>query len=177
MNIRFLGAALAVALFSAFASPALVHAMSGMAMPSSVVKIGDIEIGNGYSRATLPGAPVGAGFMTITNTGTTDDTLIAAASDIAGDVQLHNMRVENDVMKMYEMEGGIPIPAGQTVTLAPGGLHVMFMQMKGQLVEGEDVKVTLTFARAGTVDVVLAVRDVAAGNMGGMGATDAGAMK
>lgn len=138
------------------------HAGHNMAMHNAVVTLGDLEISNGFARATLPKAPVGGGFVTIVNKGAEDDTLVSAVSDVAGEVQLHNMRVENDVMKMYEMEGGIPIPAGETVTLAPGGLHIMFMQLKQQLAEGSKVKVTLTFEKAGSIDVMLDVRSVGA---------------
>ncbi len=131
------------------------------------VTLGDLEIRGGFARATLPAAPVGGGYITIVNNGSGDDTLIAAASDVAGEVQLHNMTVENDIMKMFEMEDGIPLLAGETVTLAPGGMHLMFMQLNQPLVEGETVTVTLTFEQAGTVDVVLDI-----GGIGASGAMD-----
>lgn len=118
---------------------------------------GDLEISGGFTRATLPNAPVGGGYITITNTGTEDDTLIAASSPVAEEVQLHEMKMEGDVMKMAELPGGIPVPAGETVTLAPGGLHLMMMGLREPLVENESVPVTLTFAKAGTVEIVLLV--------------------
>lgn len=129
---------------------------------TGTVMLGDLEITGGFARATLPAAPVGGGFITITNHGSADDTLIGAESDVAGEVQLHNMTVENDVMKMYEMEGGIPVPAGEVVSLAPGGLHLMFMQLRQPLVEGETVTVTLSFEHAGTIDVVLDIGAIGA---------------
>lgn len=122
------------------------------------VIVGDIVIAGAFSRATLPNAPVGGGFLTLTNKGMTDDRLIAAASPVAGVMQLHEMKMEGDVMKMAELANGIPVPAGETVTLAPGGLHLMFMQLKEPLVEGTQVPVTLTFERAGTVEVLLDVQ-------------------
>ena len=142
---QLLGAAFAAALLII---PAFAH---------DTFHVGSIEISGGFSRATLPGAPVGGGYITITNTGTEDDALIAASSPAAEDVQLHEMKMEGDVMKMNELPDGIPVPAGQTVVLEPGGLHLMMMGLKQPLVENESVPVTLTFAKAGTVEIVLLV--------------------
>ncbi len=138
------------------ACPTAALAQSDTA-PPPVVTAGALQISGGFSRATLPNAPVGAGYLTITNTGTTDDTLLSAVSPVAGVTEIHQMSMEGDVMKMSEVEGGLPIPAGETVTLSPGGLHVMFMELKQALVEGETAPITLTFANAGTVDVELAI--------------------
>jgi periplasmic copper chaperone A len=121
------------------------------------VTIGALEIAGGYSRATLPNAPVAGGFMAITNTREQDDRLTGATSDIAGRVEVHEMTMENDVMRMRAVEAGLPIPAGETVTLAPGGYHLMFMDLAGPLVEGQTVTVTLQFEQAGEVEVPLAV--------------------
>ena len=96
---------------------------------------------------------VAAGFMKITNTGTADDRLVSATATITGTVQLHDMKMEGDVMKMFEIPGGIVIPAGQTVELKPKSLHVMFMDLKRAPVEGEAFKGTLTFEKAGTVEI------------------------
>jgi copper(I)-binding protein len=137
-----------------------------------VFTLGTLEISAGFSRATLPNAPVGAGYVTITNKGTADDTLVSASSPVAGVTQIHEMKMEGDVMKMNEVEGGLVIPAGQSVTLAPGGLHIMFMDLKQQLVEGSMVPVTLTFANAGTIEIQLVVGSINADepehNMQGM---------
>ncbi len=100
---------------------------------------------------------MGAGYLTITNTGTSDDRLVGASSPVAGMTQIHQMKMEGDVMKMNEVEGGLVIPAGQSVTLAPGGFHVMFMQLNQQLTEGSTVPLTLTFEQAGTVELELMV--------------------
>lgn len=137
------------------------HAQHGEAA-SAPVHIGDIEISGGFSRATLPNAPTGGGFLTITNRGGSDDRLVAASADFAAEAQLHEMAMENDVMKMRQLADGIPVPAGATVTLAPGGLHLMFFQLKHPLVEGETVTVTLTFEKAGTVAVPLTIAGAAA---------------
>jgi copper(I)-binding protein len=121
------------------------------------VTVGALEISGAFSRATLPNAPVGAGYLTILNTGEQDDRLVSATSPVAGVVQLHEMKMEGDVMKMAELPDGIPVPAGSTVTLQPGGLHIMLMDLNQPLVEGSDVPVTLTFEKAGTIEVQLAV--------------------
>lgn len=135
---------------------------SGESAQHEILVLGDIEIANAFARATLPNAPVGGGFMTITNKGSGDDRLIGAASDVAGDVQVHEMALEGDVMKMRGLEDGVVLPAGETVTLAPGGLHVMFMGLEQPFVEGECVEVTLTFEKAGDVDLCLPIGGVAA---------------
>ena len=137
------------------------HAATGHASAAAVT-IGEIEVSGPFSRATLPNAPVAGGFFTLTNKGAVDDRLISASSPAAGEVQLHEMSMENDIMKMRELPDGIVVPAGQTVTLQPGGLHLMFMKLAGPLVEGTTVPVALTFEKAGTVTVDLAVAGVGA---------------
>jgi periplasmic copper chaperone A len=142
------------------------------AAAQEVFTLGTLEISGGFSRATLPNAPVGAGYLTITNKGTADDTLVSITSPVAGVTQIHEMKMEGDVMKMNEVKGGLVIPAGQEVTLAPGGLHIMFMDLKEPLVEGALVPVTLTFGTSGTIEVELVVgginADEPAHNMSGM---------
>ena len=120
-------------------------------------KVGTLMLSDPFTRATLPNAPVAGGFVTIMNMGDTDDTLIAATSDIAGTTEIHTMEMDGDVMRMSELEDGLPIPAGETVTLAPGGFHLMFMQLNTPLVEGETVSVTLTFEAAGDVTLDLPI--------------------
>ncbi|MEL6437450.1 MAG: copper chaperone PCu(A)C [Pseudomonadota bacterium] len=124
-------------------------------------KIGDLVIDHPVARATPANAPVSAGYMTITNNGSEADTLVAAKAPFSGRVELHEMTMQDDVMKMRELEGGIVIPAGETVILMPGGLHVMFMDMQQQLSEGETFSGTLTFANAGTVEVTLNIESLA----------------
>lgn len=150
---RILHALLCATLVSA-AVPALSHEHA--AAPAEV-KTDALVITEGFTRATRPGAPVGGGFMTIANTSSVDDRLVAASSAVAGVMQIHEMAMADGMMKMRELPDGLPIPAGQTVTLKPGGYHVMFMDLKEPLVEGATVEVTLTFEKAGTVVVPLAV--------------------
>ncbi len=165
--------AIAGALSLALAPAAFAETASKQTAPmhqmNDAVTVGDLVITGAFARATLPGAPVGGAFLSIENRGDSDDRLVSAKADFAGMTQLHNMRMEGEVMKMYQMENGIPLPAHQTVQLAPGGLHVMFMKLKAPLVEGDTVKVELTFEKAGTATVELPVESFAAKTMESMG--------
>lgn len=150
--IRLLRAALAATIL--LAVPAFAH--------NGVIHLGPINISQPFTRATLPNAPVGGGFLTIENTGTEPDRLISATSPASDVVQIHEMAMEGNVMKMRQLADGLEIPAGETVVLAPGGFHLMFMGLKQAFVEGETIEVTLVFEKAGTVEVSLPVGAVAA---------------
>lgn len=132
-------------------------------------KAGDLEIDHPNSRAMLPGAPVGGGFLTIVNNGSEPDRLVSVASPAAGDVQLHEMAMENDVMKMRKLDDGVAVPAGETVELKAGGLHLMFMDVKTPFKEGEAVPVTLVFERAGKVEATFPVGSAKGGEAAGGG--------
>lgn len=140
------------------------------------VALGDLVISGAFTRATLPNAPVAGGFLTITNTGAAPDRLIGAKADIAKETQIHEMAMEGDVMKMRQLTDGIVIPAGETVTLAPGGLHIMFMGLNSAIGEGDAVPVILTFENAGTVTIELTAGGTAASGAMNHGATNHGAM-
>ena len=100
--------------------------------------------------------------MTITNTGTAPDRLIGGSTDISKQFEVHQMKMENGVMKMRPVEGGLEIKPGQTVKLDPSGYHVMLMGLKQQLKKGEHFKATLAFAKAGKVDVDFTVEGIGA---------------
>jgi len=142
---------LAAAALTAFGSPA--HAQD--------FSVGDIKIENPWAKPSLKGVPNGAAYMTITNNGETDDTLLAAAADVSSAVELHTMSMTDGVMRMRQLEGGVPLPAGETVKLEPGGLHVMFIGLKQTLTAGESVPVTLTFEQAGTLEIEVNIEDQA----------------
>ena len=112
-------------------------------------------------------ADVAAGFMTITNNGKEDDRLVKATSEVSKLVQIHDMKMVGDVMKMEELPDGLVIPAGATVKLKPKSLHLMFMGLKQQVVEGTEFTGTLTFEKAGTVTVEYEV-SAPGGNMSNM---------
>lgn len=166
MTNKPLAAAIAALLAAGAPALSLAHSMvipAAQTMPAGpVVSVGDLSLSGAFTRATLPNAPVGGGFLTIVNEGGEADRLVSAASPVAKMVQLHEMKMEGDVMKMAELENGIEIPAGETVTLAPGGLHIMFMGLKQAFEEGSTIPVTLTFEKAGTIEIELVVMGVSA---------------
>jgi periplasmic copper chaperone A len=126
------------------------------------VKIGDLVLDHAWSRATPGGAKVGGGYLIIENKGATADKLIGGSSPVAGKVEVHEMAMNNGVMTMRLLKDGLPIPAGQSVKLAPGGYHVMLMDLKAPLKKGDKIPVTLKFEKAGDVKVTLDVQDIGA---------------
>lgn len=122
-------------------------------------QLGDLSIMHPHARATIEGAPVSGGYMTIINKGTEDDRLVSAAVDFAGKTEIHEMTVIDDVMKMRELGEGLVIPAGKSVTLKPGGYHVMFMGLKEPLNADETRKAVLTFETAGSIEIEFTVED------------------
>jgi copper(I)-binding protein len=141
----------------------IVATSLGFSVHAQEAKVGSIKIENAYTRSTVPGQQVAGGFMKIENKGGVDQ-LISASSPVAGEVQLHEMAMEGNVMKMRQVKD-IPVPAGGAVELKPGGLHLMFMNIKAPLAAGETVPVKLKFAKAGEVEVKMPVN--AMGNAGG----------
>jgi periplasmic copper chaperone A len=133
---------------------------------ASVQTIGDLEISGYWTRATLPNQRVGGGYLAITNTGSTDDRLVAVTSDATDRVEIHEMSMENDVMTMRLRPDGLPVPAGETVALEPGGYHLMFMDLVDGFAEGESVRATLRFEQAGDVTIELPVLPASAGRGG-----------
>ncbi len=127
------------------------------------IKLGDLVIHHPWARQSPRAADVAAGFMIITNTGKDDDRLLKATASISPVVQLHAMKMVGDVMKMVELPEGILIPAGQTVELKPKSLHVMFTKLSSPVMEGEEIKGSLTFEKAGTVDITYEVTNPDAG--------------
>ena len=123
---------------------------------SQSVTTNAIKVENAYTRATMPGQQVAGGFMKIENKAGPADQLISASSPVAGEVQLHEMSMEGNVMKMRQVKD-IAVPAGGSVELKPGGLHLMFMNIKAPLSAGETVPVKLKFAKAGEVEVRMPV--------------------
>lgn len=128
-----------------------------LALPASAQerRAGDIVIDRPWSRAAGANA-TGVGFLTIRNTGATPDRLLSASSPIARRVELHSMTMEGAVMRMRPVET-IPVPAGGTVQLAPGGLHIMLIGLTQPLAQGDRAPLTLRFERAGEVQVELSV--------------------
>jgi periplasmic copper chaperone A len=135
------------------------------ALPAAIAgaqdyKAGSIEVDKPWSTATPRGASVAAGYMTIKNTGT--DRLTGASTAVAGKVEVHEMTMDNGVMRMRPVAGGLEIKPGQTVELKPSSFHLMIMNLKGPIQQGKPFEAMLMFAKAGPVDVEFAVEPVGA---------------
>jgi copper(I)-binding protein len=118
-------------------------------------KLDTIEISQPWTRATPATAQSAGGFLTITNKGTTPDRLISVHSAVSAKAEVHEVRMDNNVMKMRELEKGLEIAPGATVMLKPGGYHIMFMGLKTPIAKDSDVPVTLVFEKAGSIDIAL----------------------
>jgi copper(I)-binding protein len=143
-------AALATALLLLAAHTVLAHEAA----------VGPLKIEHPWSRETPPGARVAGGYLGIENTGTAEDRLIAATAEIAGRTEIHEMATRDGIMTMRPLPTGLAVPAGGDVALKPGSVHLMFMDLKRGLAKGERFKGTLTFEKAGRVDVEFLVQDI-----------------
>lgn len=155
----------------------LVAGVLATAARAEDVKAGDLVITQAWARATPAGAKIGGGFLTIENKGTTPDKLINASANGAGKIEVHEMTMNNGVMKMRPVEGGLTIDPGKTVKLAPGGLHLMMMDLKSPLKQGDKMPVTLEFEKAGKVAVTLDVEGVGSQGPAAGGGGAGGMMK
>lgn len=152
-----------------FLATALLVAALALPAHAEDVTAGSLKISAPWSRATPKGATIGAGYLTITNTGSAPDRLIGGASDVASQFEVHEMKMDNGVMRMRQMANGLEIKPGQTVEFKPGGNHVMFVGLKKPLAQGEHVKATLAFEKAGKVDVDFTVEGIGAQRPGSPG--------
>jgi copper(I)-binding protein len=126
------------------------------------IKTGDLRIENAWSRATPGGAKIGGGYLTIINNGSAADRLIAATTSAAAKVEIHEMSMQGNVMHMQPVKSGVVIEPHKSVSLQPGGYHLMLMNLKMPLKQGDKVPVTLEFEKAGKVDVTLDVQSIGA---------------
>lgn len=136
------------------------HGAHGM----QTVSVGDLKIMSPIIRATPLNAPVSAGYMMIQNSGSENDRLIGGTASFAGKVEVHEMKMDGEIMKMRKVAGGLEIPAGGEVTLKSGGLHIMFMKLEEQMVAGETHMMSLEFEKAGSVEFELPVKKVERGH-------------
>lgn len=123
---------------------------------------GLLVIENPWTRATPVGAKLGGGYLTITNNGSEPDRLIGGSIPRAGRVEIHEMKMEADVMRMRALPNGLEVAPGSSVQLKPGGYHVMFMELKEPFKQGETVKGELRFEKAGVVPVEFKVETIGA---------------
>ena len=160
---------------------AAVSVMVAVAFPAFAQGTGtSIAVEQPWARATPGGAKTGAVYMTLDNKSGTADRLTGVSSDVADKLQIHEMKVENGVMKMREIAGGLPIPASGSLVLKPGSYHVMLIGLKKPLTAGEKFPLTLTFEKAGNISVTVPVQAMGAmqdkGGMGGMQDNKSGGM-
>ena len=118
-------------------------------------KAGAVAIGHPYARTTATGQTVGGGFLKLENKGS-DDRLLSASAKVSGSVEIHEMKMDGDVMRMRQVDA-IALPAGKTVELTPGGLHIMFIGLKAPLKAGDKFPMKLRFEKAGEVEVMVNV--------------------
>lgn len=116
---------------------------------------GPVVVAEALCRPTPNGRQVTGCYLTLR--APADDTLVSVASPVAALAQVHETRMESNMMMMRELEAGLPLPAGQPVTLAPSANHIMLMGVKQPLKAGDTVPLTLTFATSAPVEVVAAV--------------------
>ena len=127
-------------------------------------KVGDLQIGHPYARATVAGQPSGGAYLSIENKGKSNDKLIAVASPAAKTTEIHTMSMDGNVMKMREV-GSIEIKPAEKIAMQPGnGYHIMLIGLSQQLKAGDKIPLTLTFEKAGKLDVTLNVEDKSANN-------------
>lgn len=145
----------------------MLAATVGLATPATAkdIKIGDLTIDHPWARASAGKAKNGAAYLTIINKGYEADNLVKVVSPAARTASLHNNIMEGQIMKMVPVKA-ITARPGKPAMLKPGGLHIMLMGLKRPLKEGEMLPITLTFEKAGSVDVMFMVKKV--GSMGGM---------
>jgi copper(I)-binding protein len=122
-------------------------------------KVGDLRVAHPHARATVPHQPSGAAYFGIENTGKSTDKLVAVASPVAKTAQIHTMSMDGNVMKMREVQN-IEIPPSGKIVMKPGdGYHIMLMGLNQQLKPGDKFPLTLTFEKAGKIDVSVLVDD------------------
>jgi hypothetical protein len=122
---------------------------------------GSLHISNPWVRATPPDAPTAAGYLTITNHGATPEHLLGGTAPGIGPIEIHEMSMTGQIMRMRPIPDGLAVGPGQTVVLTPGGdRHLMLIGPKHALKVGEQIPATLRFEKVGPVKVVFAVQDM-----------------
>src|SRR5450631_2996985 len=150
-----------------FVYAALLGGLLAAPVRAEEVKAGDLVITQEWSRATPGGAKIATGYLTIENKGSTPDRLIGGSADVAGKVEVHEMAMNNGVMTMRPLDKGLAIEPGKTVKFAPGGYHLMLLDLKSPLKRGDKLPVTLEFEKAGKVNLSFDVQGVGAQAPGG----------
>lgn len=135
----------------------IVTGFSASTVQAQDYKAGNLNVSGIWARVTPPKAKTGASYLMIKNSGTTDDLLIGVRSNVAGKTELHESKMEGDMMKMVHI-GKASIPAGGMLMLKPGSYHVMYMGLKMPFSEGMTFPLTLVFEKSGEVEVMVEVK-------------------
>lgn len=138
------------------------HRGDGTMTGGATFRVGDLTVTSPWTRATPGGAKIAGGYLKVTNNGTSVDRFVGAKSDATDHVEIHEMSMSDGVMKMRPLSDGLEIKPGETVELKSGGYHLMFMDLKHPLKQGEALKVTLQFEKAGPLEVNFAVNALGA---------------
>ena len=117
--------------------------------------VATVQVADALCRPTPKGRQSTGCYLTLT--AAADDRLTAVSSPVAGRVEIHESRIESNMMMMRELKEGLPLPAGQAVELKPGGNHIMLLAVEEPLKAGDTVALTLTFASSPPVEVTAAV--------------------
>ena len=156
-------------LLSALLSCAFLLAACSASSADHAHELGKLRISDAWSKATPPNAKVAGGYFTVENRGGTADRLLRVESASAARVEIHEMSDVGGVARMREVTDGLPLPAGASTALKPGGFHLMFIEPKQPFVEGQSVQATLVFEKAGRLATEFKVRPINATNVGGKG--------
>ena len=123
---------------------------SSLLTAAATASLAQVKVDHAWARPTVPGQQGGGGFLSLTSVSA--DRLVSGSTPLAERFELHTMSMKGDVMEMRQVDA-IELPAGKTVELKPGGLHVMFIGLKPPLALGAKVPVTLKFEKAGEIKV------------------------
>jgi len=148
-------------LASRFVAACIALAVAPTTAFSADFTVKSLDVKAPFARATPPGAKSAGVFMTIENKGREADRLLSAASSAAGIVEIHEMKMDGGMMQMREVKD-VELKPGATVELKPGGYHVMLMDLKQPLKQGDTVPVMLRFEKAGTLEVKASVEAMGA---------------
>lgn len=152
MNGIGTGAVAAALLSTYLASSASAHDYSA----------GSLKLGHPWARATPPAAKVGGGYLKIENAGITSDRLLGGTTEAAARLEIHESSFADGIARMRERTDGVGIGPGESVELKPGGVHLMLLDLKAPLKQGDRIKATLRFEKAGPVEVEFQVQGIGA---------------
>jgi len=124
--------------------------------------VGSLKIGHPWARATPPSAKVGGGYLKIENSGTVPDRLLGGTTEAAARLEIHESTFTDGIARMREQTDGVAVEPGETVELRPNAIHLMLVDLKGPLKQGDKVKATLRFEKAGSVEVEFQVQGIGA---------------